>query len=270
MSLMNSLRIASKSFKLSTVHWGLIIVGIALILGLTQDFVHSSIKNHSFYWSESLLYNSFWVLFIPITLLQSRIMALRQLNSGKQLLLKTSLVSLTLTAIHLFTFPLVVHSLSRLLLDHSFYYGQVLDYTLSEKLYLTITIYGLISVILFRRTVQGSAPLKKEYLKQLSLSRKNEKVVIETNDIFSIHSENPYIKIITTQGEFLDNQSLKSIAETLDGDIFIRVHKSAIINTKEVASYKSRLNGDYDLTLTNGSVVRMSRNFSSEFKKRFF
>lgn len=267
---MNSIRFSSKSFKLSSIHWGLIVVGLALILGLTQDFLHSSIKGYNFYWSESLLYNSFSVLFIPIALLQSRVMALKQMSSGKQLLLKISLVSLTFTAIHLFTFPLVVHSLSRLLLDHSFHYNKVLQYTLSEKLYLTIAIYGLITVILFRRTKPNSAPTKKEYIKQLSLSRKNEKVIINTSEIFSIHSENPYIKIITSQGEFLHNQSLKSIYEMLDGDTFIRVHKSAIINTKELASYKSRLNGDYDITLTNGSVVRMSRNFSSEFKKRFF
>lgn len=36
-----------------------------------------------------------------------------------------------------------------------------------------------------------------------------------------------------------------------------------------VSGYTSRLNCDYDLTLLNGEVLRLSRNFRAAFTDRF-
>lgn len=267
---MNSINVSFGNLKTRTFSSVLLVVCMILVLGMTQDFVHSSIKGYHFYWYESLLFNSFWLLFIPITLLQYHVVSSKRWDSSKQRILKISLFTLSLTIIHLLTFPLIVYSFSNLLFDDAFNYAQVLEYTVSENSYLSIAIYALISVIVFKRTEKNLVPEKVEYLQRLSLSRKTEKLIIETNEIFSIHSESPYIKLITSRGAFLEAQTLKSISEKLNPEAFIRVHKSAIVNTKEVTSYKSRLNGDYDITLTNGSIIRMSRNFSNEFKKRFF
>ncbi|RYF37203.1 MAG: LytTR family transcriptional regulator, partial [Cytophagaceae bacterium] len=46
-------------------------------------------------------------------------------------------------------------------------------------------------------------------------------------------------------------------------------HKSCIVNITKVRSYQSRLNGDYDLLLSNEVVLRVSRNYASGFKTAF-
>lgn len=55
----------------------------------------------------------------------------------------------------------------------------------------------------------------------------------------------------------------------LDTRTFVRVHKSTIVNLEKVSSFKSRLNGDYDLLLKNGTIVRLSRTYAANFKNEF-
>ncbi|WP_162054582.1 LytTR family DNA-binding domain-containing protein [Pontibacter pamirensis] len=45
------------------------------------------------------------------------------------------------------------------------------------------------------------------------------------------------------------------------------MHRSTIVNTAQVEHIRSRSNGDYDVTLKNGEVVRMSRNYYPAFKE---
>ncbi|MGH9949634.1 MAG: LytR/AlgR family response regulator transcription factor, partial [Pyrinomonadaceae bacterium] len=68
---------------------------------------------------------------------------------------------------------------------------------------------------------------------------------------------------------YLHNETLKSILETLDNETFVRIHKSLIVNISNVRSYKSRLNGDYDLTVADGTSLRLSRTYAATFKEKF-
>ncbi len=46
---------------------GLFVITIVTIL---QDLIHSRLNNYSFYFSESLLFKTFWFLFLPLLLVQ--------------------------------------------------------------------------------------------------------------------------------------------------------------------------------------------------------
>jgi len=59
---------------------------------------------------------------------------------------------------------------------------------------------------------------------------------------------------------------LKKIAGELDRR-FVKIHRSCIVNMDKVISYKSRLNGDYDVSLSGDIQVRLSRNYAKEFKE---
>ena len=50
---------------------------------------------------------------------------------------------------------------------------------------------------------------------------------------------------------------------------FVQIHKSLIVNLAHVESYKSRLNGDYDITMSNGTSLRLSRTYARAFKAKF-
>jgi DNA-binding LytR/AlgR family response regulator len=54
---------------------------------------------------------------------------------------------------------------------------------------------------------------------------------------------------------------LKKLERLLDPQVFIRVHRSAIINKNHITELKSRKNGDYDGIVTSGQTIRFSRHY---------
>lgn len=110
---------------------------------------------------------------------------------------------------------------------------------------------------------------RKTFLENIVISNGKDNTIVKVNDILQITSATPYIAIQLQNKKYLHTETLKSISEQLDNRIFIRVHKSTVVNTNKVVSFKSRLNGDYDLFLINGNEIRLSRTFAAHFKKLF-
>jgi DNA-binding LytR/AlgR family response regulator len=71
----------------------------------------------------------------------------------------------------------------------------------------------------------------------------------------------------TADKKHFHSATLKSLVAQLPPATFIRVHKSAIVNMAFVKSLQSRGNGDYDITMQNNSIVRLSRNYAAAFKQ---
>ena len=66
-----------------------------------------------------------------------------------------------------------------------------------------------------------------------------------------------YAKIITLQGkEIVITKTLKYLEETLPSSVFVRIHKSTLINLNYVANY-NRVDG-YSVTMTNGKKLDVS------------
>ena len=53
--------------KLINSSFGILVLFCVILYGLAifQDYVFSEIQFTGFYWSETMLYNTFWLLFIP-------------------------------------------------------------------------------------------------------------------------------------------------------------------------------------------------------------
>lgn len=86
--------------------------------------------------------------------------------------------------------------------------------------------------------------------------------------IIWIEAYDYYVKVHVKDRYFLLRDSLKHIAQTLPADQFIRIHKSSIVNVQHIASLAPQEHGsDYQLTLTNGVIVRSSRSYRDAVKK---
>ncbi|KYG82790.1 LytR/AlgR family response regulator transcription factor [Roseivirga echinicomitans] len=254
----------------SKLYFGFGVLVLVVLAGLGQDFLESILRDYNFYITESLLFNSFWVLFLPLSFFQLKgLSALRTEKTFKSLSIIIGSIILS-TLIHFLLFPLIVNLVSAQFFPQTYDFGRTLSYGLSEHLYVGLAIYSLVAVYHYsRKSPTPTVPEITEsptYAKTISVSLANEISVLNVSEILSIEAASPYIKLITSKGNFLQSETLKSMYEKLDPSVFVRVHKSTIINMSEVISYKSRLNGDYDITLSNGSSARMSRNYSQAFK----
>lgn len=251
---------------------GNLILFLLGILGITifQDYLQSNYQDYAFYFSESLLFNLFWPLIIPVTLLlrvgfkNSKFISRMHSNWWKRVLF-----IFLATGIHLTLFAVLVHVVSGLFYEHTFRFLPNLGYSLSQDLYKYLLIYTAISLFPIQkkevpnRTKPSQAP---DFL-LLSNGKKTEKISIAS--IHYLAAATPYVEVFTEEKKYLQQGSLRSFSERLDSAVFVRIHKTTLVNVRKVDSISSRGNGDYDLRLLNGQVLRLSRNYAQEFRRRF-
>ena len=173
-----------------------------------------------------------------------------------------------LTLGHIFVYAIVIWVISGIFMNQPFIIFRNFKFGLLEYFLIISIIYFLIILLLqlfSSKDIISEAPAS--YTQNLVLTKSSSNHIIPVSTIISIHANTPYVKVITDDKKYLDQTSLKELKQQLDPNIFIRVHKSAIINLQRVKSYTSRMNGDYDITMDNGIQVRMSRNYTQDFKK---
>ena len=105
------------------------------------------------------------------------------------------------------------------------------------------------------------------YLQRIALRNGDSLKIINTSDIYWIKSSGNYIEIKCSSEIFLVRSTLKGILDSMDPDIFYRIHRSSIINIKYVDFFKDIGLGDYQVFLKNGDELRMSRNYNSFLKE---
>ena len=179
---------------------------------------------------------------------------------------------------HLLAFPFLVWAVSFVFYDHTFSFQQTLRYALSEHLYQLIIMYTLPFLyyqFFTKKAEAGEKILIAEqkptsgYIATIIVSDGSKKFPLNVADAFYFAASPPYISIHLADKKYLNYETLKSISLKLNPEEFVRVHKSTIINIKMVASYATRRNGDYDLTMKNNVTLRVSRSFASDFKNLF-
>lgn len=95
----------------------------------------------------------------------------------------------------------------------------------------------------------------------------NHLKAINTADIIWLEAEKDYTWIVTSEKRFLSNYGLGQLAEKLPATHFVRVHRSSIVNLDHIAAIDKHP-ASYDLSMTNGDFVRVSRSYLEEIKKR--
>lgn len=239
-------------------------VGVVLLLliNIFLDFLFTWFRQSAFYLSESVLFSSYWLLLLP-ALLSLSVLVKKTKTTGAKILLTVSVLLL-----HFITYPAVIGMLSGLFYEHTYAYWQTFSFALSAYFIQSVIIYGgWLAAFLFRHTKNSPAP---SFLRSLIVTDSgNRKQVISLEEVLCFSANPPYVNIHHRTKKYLHTGTLKSLEEQLDARQFVRIHKSSIVNIREVVSVQSRRNGDYDATLSDGTFVRVSRNYAQDFKALF-
>ncbi len=254
--------------------WNIFLAASALLLcfiTVVSDLFFSYWQDTRFFLSESLLFSSFWLLFLPILNIQ-----LKLIPSASSIWVRV-LFTVAATGSHLFAYPALVWLLSQCFYDHTFSYWQTFNFGLTEHIIKAVIIYSIpyTSGFFYKNRLVQEADIAENVevttpascTSILVSDANNKKVSIAINDILYFSANPPYVNIHHPAKKYLHSETLKSLEANLPAQTFVRIHKSFIVNIRYVVSYQSRLNGDYDLSLVDGTVLRVSRNYAATFKK---
>lgn len=75
------------------------------------------------------------------------------------------------------------------------------------------------------------------------------------------------MQLHTATSRHLVHATMQSMLGRLDPDVFVRVHRSAIVNVRHITQIETAAQGDHRLTLDNGSCIQSSRTYN-EFINR--
>jgi len=88
-----------------------------------------------------------------------------------------------------------------------------------------------------------------------------KKVKIFFSDIVYIESQREYIKITTTQNEYVSKMSTHEIETMLPANLFIRVHRSFIVSIRRIESYTA------EMVEINGLSIPIGKGYRDNIAK---
>lgn len=104
-----------------------------------------------------------------------------------------------------------------------------------------------------------------KFLKRLTIKLTGRTVLLPVDEIDWIETYGNYLKVHAGRESHLIRGPMQGLAERLDPEKFVRVHRSVIVNVEKVKEIYPRSNGDQDLVLQDGRRLMLSRNYRDRF-----
>lgn len=101
--------------------------------------------------------------------------------------------------------------------------------------------------------------VRKEYPKRLLVPNGTKDSLINVDDIEWIEAADYYSCLHIGSKSFMLRETIKRLAETLDPQKFVRIHRSIIVNVDQVREIFREGQSEGSVTLNNGQRLRMSK-----------
>lgn len=84
--------------------------------------------------------------------------------------------------------------------------------------------------------------------------------IIPVKDIIRLEADDDYVKICTTQGNFMKKKTLTHFEQTLTQDVFVRVHRSHLVNISHISRIDPYEKNSHVALLKDNTRVPVSRS----------
>lgn len=87
--------------------------------------------------------------------------------------------------------------------------------------------------------------------------------IVRAEDIDAFEAAGNHVRLALSDQSHLVRGTLTEFERTLDGEAFVRIHRSTIVNLDRIDRVTPQLHGDFVVTLHGGRKYRMSRSYRS-------
>jgi two-component system LytT family response regulator len=114
------------------------------------------------------------------------------------------------------------------------------------------------------RTGTAKSTRKKEYTNRLVFRSKGRIIFLPIADIRWIGAEENYVRICAGKENHMLRNTMANFESKLDPEVFLRVHRSAIVNLQHVKEFRTDgSDGECFVTVTDGQKLPVSRGYRS-------
>lgn len=97
------------------------------------------------------------------------------------------------------------------------------------------------------------------YPARLTVRHDGRIVLVRPADLLWIEAEGDYVRLHTSDHRYLIHEPLGRLAAQLDPGLFVRIHRSAIVNVEHIREMEPHANGEYQVVMQNGVRLKASR-----------
>ncbi len=109
----------------------------------------------------------------------------------------------------------------------------------------------------------SSQPVSK-----IALNTREGFKLLNVEEIFWVEADGDYSSIHTLKKDYFYKKNLKILESRLPSDLFLRVHRSYIVNLRKVTELTSSAAGGYKLKMVDSTEIPVARRKARDVKKR--
>jgi two-component system, LytTR family, response regulator len=113
-------------------------------------------------------------------------------------------------------------------------------------------------------TLLESIRAQQQYLDRIIIRANGRITFLQTREIDWLEADDKYVHLHTGKGTRMVRQTLSAMEEQLDPKKFVRVHRSAMVNTDRIKELQPLFNGEHSLILDNGTRLTLSRKYKQK------
>jgi two-component system LytT family response regulator len=107
-----------------------------------------------------------------------------------------------------------------------------------------------------------------DFLRRIAVRQDNRFLVVKTEEITWIDSAANYVQLHVLDKTFLLRITMNELEAKLDPDIFVRVHRTTIVNLDCVLEITPSGHGDFTILVSGGKRVPLSRSYRDHLFSR--
>ncbi|MFD2202561.1 LytR/AlgR family response regulator transcription factor [Shivajiella indica] len=101
---------------------------------------------------------------------------------------------------------------------------------------------------------------RQESIDRIVLKVKNEIKIIPISEVKYMEANDDYVNVYTSEGKFLKNKTLSYFEKNLDPTLFVRIHRSYLVNVGEISRLEPYEKEGYLVKLRSGESIPVSKS----------
>jgi two-component system, LytTR family, response regulator len=114
---------------------------------------------------------------------------------------------------------------------------------------------------LAHRLLEALSKGRKSTDSRLVIKAGGRVVFIDVDEIHWVEAAANYVKLKTAKDSYLLREAIGHVSDRLDPDQFIRIHRSTIVNVKQIKELQPCNSGEYIVVLKSGKELSCSRGY---------
>jgi two-component system LytT family response regulator len=106
----------------------------------------------------------------------------------------------------------------------------------------------------------------RSYVKRLAVRSGGKIVFVDVEDVDWIEAAENYVELHAGRVNYLLHVTMNTLEKSLDPVIFLRIHRSIIVNLVRIKNLQSGAHGEYVITLRDGARLQSGRTYSSRLR----